>query len=105
MSSLQNLAHILVDQTICFLIKLAIGSKIIETTAIINCGTTGNFIDLRLLAQANFPIKYLPQPVLAYNMDRTTNTMSAIWWKAHTKIILPHTQETIDLMVLNLECC
>ena len=58
-----------------------------QTTALINCGATGNFIDIGLLSKANFPLQRLPKPIQAYNVDRTTNIKGMIRWKAHTDIL------------------
>ena len=58
MSSSHDLSHVLValpnERTICLPIKLVIGTQIIETTALIDCRATGNFIDIGLLSKANF---------------------------------------------------
>ena len=48
MSSSHDLSHVLValpnERTIRLPIKLATGTQIVETTALIDCGTTRNFI-------------------------------------------------------------
>ena len=60
MSSSHDLSHVLValpnERTIRLPIKLATGTQIIKTTALIDCGATGNFIDIGLLSKANFPL-------------------------------------------------
>ena len=94
MSSSHDLAHVLValpnEQTIHLPIRLATGTQSIETTALINYGATGNFINIGLLSKANFPLKHLPKPIHAYNIDGTTN------------ILFSHSKENPDLMVLSL---
>ena len=106
MSSSHDLSHILValpnEQTICLPIKLATGTQIVETTALIDCGATGNFIDISLLSKANFPLQCLPKPIQAYNVDRTTNVKGTIRWKAHTDILFSQSRESANLMVLSL---
>ena len=61
MSPSHDLFHVLValpnERTIRLPIKLATGTQIVETTALIDCGATGNFIDIGLLSQANFPLQ------------------------------------------------
>ena len=108
MSSSHNLSHVLValpnKRTICLPIKLAAGTQIIKTTALIDCGTTGNFIDIGLLSKANFPLQRLPKPIRAYNVDGTANAKGTIRWKAHTDILFSQSRETTDLIILSLSC-
>ena len=91
MSSSRDLSHILValpnERTIRLPIKLATGTQIIETTTLIDCSTTGNFIYIGLLSKANLPLQCLPKPIQAYNMDGTANVKGTIRWKAHTDIL------------------
>ena len=106
MSSSHDLSHVLValpnERTIHLPIKLATGTQIVETTTLIDCGTTGNFIDIGLLSKANFPLQCLPKPIQAYNVDGTANTKGTIQWKAHTDILFSHSQENTNLMILSL---
>ena len=81
---------------------LLVGTQTIETTALINSGTTGNFIDLGLLSLANFPLKKLPQPIGMFNVDGTPNWQEMIIWKAHTHMVLSHGSNDLDLMVVSL---
>ena len=77
MLSSPTTSHVLVaspnEQTLCFPIKLLVGTQTIETTTFINSSITGNFIDLGLLSLANFPLKKLPQPIGTFNVDGTPN--------------------------------
>ena len=106
MSSSHDLSHVLValpnEQTIRLPIKLATGTQIIKTTALIDCGATGNFIDIGLLSKANFPLQRLPKPIRAYNVDGTANVKGTIRWKAHTDILFSQSREITDFMVLSL---
>ena len=67
MSSSHDLSHVLValpnEQTIRLPIKLATGTQIVETTTLIDCGATRNFIDIGCLSKANFPLQCLPKPI------------------------------------------
>ena len=45
------------ERTLRIPVKISVNNQIIETTAIINCGTTGSFIDPELIALAKFPLK------------------------------------------------
>lgn len=102
MSPFHTLAHVLValpnKRTLCILVKLSMGTKIINTSAVIDCSTTGNFIDNELLSQANFPLQWLKRPVKAYNIDGTTSFKGNIIWEIQVKIHFPKLQETVDLL-------
>ena len=99
-------SHVLVaspnKQTLRFPVKLLIGQQTVETTALIDSSAPGNFIDLGLLSLANFPLKKLPQPIRAFNVDGTANRQGTILWKVHTCMILPHGSDDLDLMVVSL---
>ena len=104
--SSHNLSHVLValpnEQTIHLPIRLAAETQIIETTTLIDCGATRNFINISLLSKANFPLHHLPKPIHAYNVDGTANVKGTIRWKAHMEILFSHSKENADLMVLSL---
>ena len=106
MLSSPTASHVLVappnERTLRFPIKLLVGTQIIETSALIDSGATGNFIDLGLLSLTNFPLKRLPQPIGTFNVDGTPNRRGTILWKAHTCIVLPHGSNDLDLMVVSL---
>ena len=95
--------HVLVaspnERTLHFPIKLLVGTQTVKTTALVD---TGNFIDLGLLSLANFPLKKLPQPIGAFNVDGTPNQQETILWKARTRMILPHASDDLELMVVSL---
>ena len=99
-------SHVLVapsnERTLRFPIKLLVGNQTIETSTLVDSGATGNFIDLGLLSLANFPLKCLPQPIGAFNVDGTPNRRGTILWKACTRIVLPHGSDNLDLMVVSL---
>ena len=65
-----------------FPISLQGKTKTVNTSALIDSGATGNFMDLRLLSHDNFVLIRLPTPILAYNVDGTTNQKGTIHWKA-----------------------
>jgi hypothetical protein len=102
----QDISHVIVaaanERTLRFPVKLLIGTQTVETTALIDSGATGNFIDLGLLSLANFPLKKLPQPIRAFNVDGTTNKKGTILWKASTRMLLSPEPEDIDLMIVSL---
>ena len=85
-----------------FPISLQGKSKIVETTTLIDSGATGNFIDIRLLSLDNFTLVCLPEPIVAYNVDRTKNLKGTIRWKAKTVLSLENHSDPIELMILRL---
>ena len=90
------------ERTLCIPVKILVKNQIIETTAIIDCGATGSFIDPELVALAKFPLRRLNRQVKAYNVDRTTNSKGNIVWETNVNLLFPKHQETVRLMVLNL---
>ena len=102
----QSLSHVLVapdnERTLRFPVKLLIGKQTVETTALIDSGATGNFIDLGLLSLANFPLKKMSQPVRAFNVDGSLNKRGTIMWKVSTRMLLSKEPENIELMVVGL---
>ena len=90
------------ERTLRFPIKLLVGTQTVETTALVDSGATGNFIDLGLLSLTNFPLKRLSQSVGAFNVDGTPNRRGTILWKACTCMVLPHGSDDLDLMVVSL---
>ena len=75
-------------------------SKTVNTTALIDSGATGNFMDVRLLSLNNFTLIHLPEPIVAYNVDGTKNLKRTICWKAKTILTLEDHSDPIELMIL-----
>ena len=90
------------ERTMHIPIRLSNGTQIVETTALVDCRTTGNFIDVSLLCLLELPLEKLPKPIITNNVDGTTNTKGTIWWKAHTDILFKERMEKLKLMVLSL---
>ena len=90
------------ERTLRIPVKISVNNQIIKTTAIIDCGATGSFIDTELVALANFPLKKLDRQVKAYNVDGTTNSKGNIIWETNIDLLFPKHRENIKLMVLNL---
>ena len=44
----------------------------------------------------------LPKPIIANNVDGTTNAKGTIQWKAHTDVLFKEKTEKLKLMVLSL---
>ena len=90
------------ERTLHLPIKISVNNQIIDTTAIIDCGATGNFIDPGLTALTKFPLQKLEQPIKAYNVDGATNSKGNIIWETHVNLHFPRHRENVCLMVLNL---
>ena len=83
-----------------FPISLQGKNKTVGTSALIDSRATGNFMDLQLLSQDNFVLIQLPTPILAYNVDGTTNQKGTIHWKVRTTLTLGDHSHPIELMIL-----
>ena len=90
------------NRSMTFPIMLQGKNKTIDTSALIDSGATGNFMDLRLLFRDNFVLICLPTPILAYNVDGTTNQKGTIRWKVRTTLTLGNHSHPIELMILQL---
>jgi hypothetical protein len=98
--------HVLVasrnERTLCFPVKLLVGDQIVETTALIDSGATGNFLDLGLLSLANFPLQQLPKPIQAYNVDGSANRKGTILWKTKIPVLPFQKTNGLELMIVSL---
>ena len=83
--SFSQIHHVLTalfnERTLWIPIRISVNNQIINTTAIIDYSTTGNFIDPKLIALTKFPLQRLERPVKAYNVDGTTNSKGNIVWE------------------------
>ena len=66
------------ERTMCIPIRLSNKTQIVETTALVNCGATGNFIDVGLLCLLELPLEKLPKPIIANNINGTANAKGTI---------------------------
>jgi hypothetical protein len=83
-------------------VKLLVGDQIVETTALVDSGATGNFLDLGLLSLANFPLQRLPKPIQAYNVDGSTNRKGTILWKTKIPVLPFQEKNNLELMIVSL---
>ena len=86
----------------CIPIRLSNGTQIVETTALVNCRATGNFLDVGVLYLLELPLEKLPKPIVANNVDGTANAKGTIRWKSHINILFNERTEKLKLMVLSL---
>ena len=77
------------ERTLRIPVRISVNNQIIETSAIIDCGATGSFIDPELVALAEFPMKKLDRQVKAYNVDGTTNSKGNIIWETTIDLLFP----------------
>ena len=59
-------------------IRLSNGTQIIETTTLVDCGATENFIDVGLLCLLKLPLEKLPKPIITNNVDGIANAKGTI---------------------------
>ena len=90
------------ERTLRIPVKILVNHQIINTIAIIDCGTMGNFIDPGLTSLTDFPLQKLERPIKAYNVDGTTNPKGNIIWETTVNLHFPKHTENTHLMVLNL---
>ena len=77
-------------------------NKTVNTSALIDSRVTRNFMDLQLLSWDNFVLVRILTPILAYNVDGTTNQKGTICWKVRTTLTLRDHSHPIELMILRL---
>ena len=87
------------NRSMNFPISLQGKSKTVDTTTLIDSGATGNFMDVHLLSLNHFTLIHLPEPIIAYNVDRTKNLKGTIHWKAKTVLTLGDHSDPIELMI------
>ena len=108
MSSLQNSDNVLVapvnNRTMCLPIQLQDIRKTIDTTALIDFGATGNFIDPQLLPLRIFKLSKVPSPITAYNVDGTPNTKGIIHWTTIISFTSRSFSDMVKFMVICLSC-
>ena len=66
------------ERTLHIPIRLSNRTQIIETTTLVDCGATGNFIDVSLLRLLELPLEKLSKPIIANNIDGTANAKETI---------------------------
>ena len=88
------------NRSMSFPISLQGKNKTIKTTALIDSGATGNFMDICLLSLDNFTLIHLPNPIITYNVDGTKNQKGTICWKARTILTLEDHSDPIELIIL-----
>ena len=108
MSSLPHSDNVLVapvnNRTMCLPIQLQGIKKTIDTTALIDLGATGNFIDPCLLSLGIFKLSWISSSIIAYNIDGTPNNKRTICWMTVISFTSGSFTDTIKFMVIQLSC-
>ena len=102
------LNHVLVvsqeNRTLHLPISLHGIKQTVDTTALIDSGATGNFIDPRLLPKGTFKLLPCVNPILAYNEDGTPNTEGTIHWTSVISFSSKPFSDMVKFMVIRLSC-
>ena len=73
----------------------------VDTTALLDCGATGNFVDLAFARRMKFPLERLKAPIRAFNVDGTHNNAGIIRYTTTLDLRIDGTQETRTFLILN----
>ena len=74
----------------------------VETTALIDLGATGNFMDPRLLPKGIFKLTHTPTPITTYNVDGTPNIRGTIQWTTTVSFSSGTFSDTVKFMIAQL---
>ena len=92
------------NRTLCLPISLHGIKQTVDTTALINSGAMGNFIDPCLLLKGTFKLSPCVNPIVAYNVDGTPNTEGTIRWTSVISFSSKPFSDTVKFMVIHLSC-
>ena len=106
MSPSLALNHVLVasqeNRTLRLPISLHGIKQTVDTTALIDSGATGNFIDPCLLPKGIFSLTPCLSPIIAYNVDGTPNTKGTICWTSIISFSSGPFSDMVKFMVICL---
>ena len=104
-SSSLDIASVIVAQkserALQFPIRLRYRARTITTTALIDCGATGNFIDPSLVNHLLLPSRVIP-PLQAFNVDRTVNKQGRITAATTVHCQAAGFEDDLTLMIVGL---
>ena len=89
------------EQAIRFPICLQYRMRTVTTTALIDCGVTGNFIDPILVQRLLLPSQPI-QPLQAFNVDRTVNKQGQTTTATRVHCKASTFEEDLTLMIVGL---
>ena len=104
-SSSLDIASVIVanksEQALRFPIRLRYRARTITTTALIDCGATGNFIDPSLISHLLLPSRAIP-PLQAFNVDGTVNKQGRITAATTVHCQAANFEDDLTLMIVSL---
>ena len=103
-SSLESASVIVANKSeraLRFPIKLQYKARTVTTTALIDCGATGNFIDPSLVSHLLLPSRTIP-PLQAFNVDRTVNKQGQITAATTVHCQTVSFEDDLTLMIVSL---
>ena len=104
-SSSLNIASVIVanksEWALRFPIKLRYKARTVTTTALIDCGATGNFIDPSLVGRLLLPSQTIP-PLQAFNVDGTANKQGRITVATTVHCQASNFKDDLTLMIVGL---
>ena len=71
--------------------------------ALLDSGTTGMFMDKKMVAKHRFKLQRLKRPVIVRNVDRTNNSGGAIIHQVEVNVYYKSYIERIRMDICNLE--
>ena len=104
-SSSLNIASVIVanksERALRFPIRLRYKARTITTTALIDCGATGNFIDPSLVGHLLLPSRTIPL-LQAFNVDGTANKQGRITAATTIHCQAANFEDDLTLMIIGL---
>jgi len=76
--------------------------KGITVKALLDSGTTGMFMDQRMVAKHGFRLQKLEKPIIVRNVDRTNNSVEAITYQVEVNMYYKGHVERMRMDVCNL---
>ena len=89
------------ERALRFPIRLQYRARTVTTTALIDCGATGNFIDPSLVDRLLLPSRAIP-PLQAFNVDGTTNKQGQITAATTVHCQAANFEDDLTLMIVGL---
>ena len=89
------------ERALRFPIRLQYRARTVTTTALIDCGATGNFIDPSLVSRLLLPSRTIP-PLQAFNVDGTANKQGRITAATTVHCQAANFEDDLKLMIVGL---
>ena len=72
----------------------------VDTTALIDSGAIGNFMDPCLLSKGIFKLSWILTSIIAYNVDETPNTWETIQWTTTASFSSDTFSDMVKFMII-----